>query len=428
MRLKKYKNDIAFIHERVKGFKGIGIGIYVRCGSMNETDKNSGISHILEHMMFKGTESKNNIEINKLFDLYSINFNASTSKDMTSYYALTIKDNLEKVAELLSDIFFNSVFPEDQLELEKNVIINELKDELDSDDDLCYLNLNKITFKDSRRSLPIIGKEEVIKNVTSKDLKNYKDEMYTSKNIVFGIFGDISFKEAENIAEKYFLNKAKVSNESNSKKITKLLEYDKKNYISVFKKDTQQANIGISYSNKYRYSEKRYAISKIIEDIMLNGMSSRIYEHVREKKGLCYSIYLIPQGEKNDKKLSIFSSSSSNDVKEILETINYEIDRLHKDKITEEEFNNAKIRAINKIVAMNDSILYRLQAAASKYLILNEKLNLSSLIETYKNIKYDEVIQVIDSTFEKKDVKVSYVGKELKNTNMKELYNIVKGD
>lgn len=427
MRFKKYNNDITIVHDRTKGLKGIGLGVYVRCGSINEDDSNSGISHVLEHMMFKGTKKRDNIQINKEFDLYSISFNASTSKDITSYYALTIKDNLDKVAELLSDIFFNSTFPEDQLELEKKVIINELKDELDSDDDLCYLNLNRLAFKDSRRALPIIGKEEIIKNISSNDLIEYRNKMYTTKNIIFGIFGDISFEEAEEIAKKYFLNRAVKSNISNSKNIQKLKEYDRRNYICEYKKDTQQANIGISYSNKYKYSQKRQAISKIIEDIMLNGMSSRIYESVREKRGLCYSIYLIPQGEKNDKKLFIMSSSSANDVKEILEVVNFEIEKLHKEKITKEEFENAKIRAVNKLVSLNDSILYRLQSTASLYLLLNEKLKISNFLEIYKNLEYSEVLNEIETTFAKKDVKISYVGKKLENTNIKELYNIVKG-
>ncbi|MDE7158571.1 MAG: insulinase family protein, partial [Clostridiales bacterium] len=197
-------NGVRVIVKRMEGLLSVTMGVLVGTGAAFETDKEDGISHFIEHMQFKGTPTRTAFQISDAFDALGAQVNAFTGKDMTCYYAKATSDHAAEAFALLADLFLNSTFPEDEMEREKGVVVEEINMDEDSPEDLCLDLLSRAVFGNKNYGRNILGPAENVKGFTREDLFRYKQERYCPENIVVSFAGNISLGAAAGLAEKYF--------------------------------------------------------------------------------------------------------------------------------------------------------------------------------------------------------------------------------
>ncbi|MBD5632657.1 MAG: insulinase family protein, partial [Clostridia bacterium] len=203
---KQFDNGLRLIVNRMSGLMSVTMGILVHTGAAVETDKEDGISHFIEHMMFKGTKKRTAFQISDEMDRIGAQVNAFTGKDMTCYYAKSTTAHAAEAFEILSDLFLNSTFPEDEMAREKGVILEEISMNEDTPDDLCLDILSRAYYGESGYGRNILGPRENVSNFTKADVEKYMQKRYTTENIVISMAGNIDEKLAEELVEKYFGN------------------------------------------------------------------------------------------------------------------------------------------------------------------------------------------------------------------------------
>ena len=220
---KKFDNGLRLIVNKIDGLLSVSAGVLVKTGSINETEKENGISHYIEHVMFKGTKTRSAFDISDHIDRIGAQINAFTSKELTCYYTKSTKDNLFQALEVLSDIFFNSVFDKIELEKEKGVVIEEIKMSEDTPEDLCLDLLAKSYYGNKGLGQTILGPAKNIKRFTAEDIKNYMDKYYTADNVVISIAGNVDVDAVSDCVEKLFARNFNKFKSKNNVELAKVL-------------------------------------------------------------------------------------------------------------------------------------------------------------------------------------------------------------
>lgn len=205
--VKKFDNGLRLIAKRIDGLLSVSAGVLVKTGSMNESSSENGISHFIEHVMFKGTEKRSAFDISDHIDRIGAQINAFTSKELTCYYTKSTKEHLENSLDILSDIFFNSVFEKEELEKEKGVVIEEIKMCEDTPEDLCLDLLARSYYGENGLGQTILGSEKNVKSFNRDIIRNYMDKYYTADNVVISIVGNIDVDKTVELVDRYFADK-----------------------------------------------------------------------------------------------------------------------------------------------------------------------------------------------------------------------------
>lgn len=374
----------------MKGFEGVSFKMFVFVGSSNEKDKELyGISHLIEHMLFKGTEKRTSLDIVNEFDKYGIQNNAYTSKDTTCYFTYGTKETLEKSVEIMSDIFFNSTFNEDELNKEKMVVIEEINMYQDMPDAVCEMALEEEFFKNTSFAHDIIGSEETVNNLTREQILEYKRKNYIPKNVVLSFAGNVTIKEAEILVEKYFESNFIKGEQKKYEVPNNTFKLEKSARTTI--KDTNQAQIMIAYNTENRFALEKCRLNTIISYILGYGMSSRLFQEVREKRGLVYSI--LANNEANDLtgifKISLGTNSTK--VKTALKTINSVIQDVLLKGFTEEELKQAKNMIVTAIKLGSDKPSSQANILANQLHYNNRVYSKEEMIELYNKITLEEI-------------------------------------
>lgn len=201
---KQFDNGLRLVVNQMSGLMSVTMGILVHTGASVESDKEDGISHFIEHMMFKGTKKRTAFKISDEMDRIGAQMNAFTGKDLTCYYAKSTTGHAEEAFEILADLFLNSTFPEDEMSREKGVIIEEINMNEDTPDDLCLDMLSRAYYGERGYGRNILGPRKNVEGFTRDDIKSYMQKRYCSDNIVISMAGNIDINIAEAMVEKYF--------------------------------------------------------------------------------------------------------------------------------------------------------------------------------------------------------------------------------
>src|SRR5690625_5032592 len=277
------KNGLRIVLESVPTVRSVTIGIWVRTGSRQETEQNNGISHFLEHMIFKGTKNRTARQIAEAFDSIGGQVNAFTSKEYTCFYARVLDTYKERALEVLTDMLFNSTFLEEEIEREKKVVMEEIKMYEDTPDDHVHDLLARASFGNHPLRRPIIGSDKQIESFTKQTLTDYMETFYTPSNIVVSIAGNVESAFTHKI-EAYFSTLNRAGEKSQREK--PIFQADKitKN------KETEQAHLCLGYEG-LAIDDSRLPAMLMINSVLGGGMSSRLLQEVREEQGLAYSVF-----------------------------------------------------------------------------------------------------------------------------------------
>ncbi|MFC5463716.1 M16 family metallopeptidase [Lederbergia graminis] len=391
--LKKHKcqNGVRVVLETIPTVRSVAIGIWIGTGSRDETASNNGISHFLEHMYFKGTKTRSAREIAESFDSIGGQVNAFTSKEYTCYYAKVLDNHALYALDVLADMFFNSTFNDDELEKEKNVVLEEIKMYEDTPDDIVHDMLSKAAYETHSLGYPILGTEGTLATFTSDSLREYIHDMYTPDNVVISIAGNIEEDFIEHI-EKYFgtfvrgnKQNADIAPEFHLNKVIK-------------QKETEQAHLCIGFEGLPIGHKNIYDLM-IMNNIFGGSMSSRLFQEVREEKGLAYSVFSYHSSFKDTGLVTIYGGTAANQMDELFSTIQNTLDKLKNNGITDKELKNSKEQIKGNLMLGLESTNNRMSRNGKNELLLNRHRTLDDMIEDIDKVTIDSVNEMARKIF-----------------------------
>lgn len=414
-------NGIRIVTEKIDYVRSASIGIWVNVGSNNEDEETNGLSHFIEHMLFKGTYKRKANEIAEEIDNLGGQLNAFTSKECTCFYVKVLDENINEALDILSDMFFNSQFLQEEIEKEISVVIEEIKMYEDSPEDIVYDKLSEIIFHNSPMAYNILGTEKNLKTFNREKVIKFMEENYSPSNTVIAVAG--SFNEEELI--KAIEDKFKCWKNKEVKHVYMDPKYERK--VAGINKELEQLHMCIGNKTIGRHHKHYYPLL-VLNNLFGGTMSSRIFQEVREKKGLVYSIYSFVSNYKDTGIFSTYAGMSYQHVEEALRTILKEMVSIKKGNITEEEFTRAKQQIKGNYILSLESTSSRMSAIGRRELLYNEILYPEEVIEAINDVKLKDVVEVADNLFRIDDLSITFTGNLNKYPTIEKKINKVLGE
>ena len=335
MFVKEYlENGIPVVMESFKNVRSVAVGVWVKVGSRYETPAKNGISHFLEHMFFKGTRKRSPKDIAVEIDTMGGDLNAFTSRENTAFYIKVLDEYLEKGVDLLSDIFIHSTFPEDELEKEKKIIKEEVKMVEDTPDDYIHDLFNQTIWGEEGLGQSILGRRETIASFTREDLIHHISKYYGTKDIIISCAGKFQPAKLMGLLSERFGGLRRGS----EPKKGPVPGFN--NAVKVYTKDISEAHICIGVPSVSQTSEDRYKLF-VLNTLLGGGVSSRLFQEIRENRGLAYSVYSYTSMYIDTGLWGVYAGVSKKRIREVAELIIHEMLSL-KDTLTEDELDKAK--------------------------------------------------------------------------------------
>lgn len=315
------------------------INIGLKVGAINEGLKEKGLSHFIEHMLFKGTNKRGNEELNYELEALGGEYNAYTEYNDTVYTISCLSEEFENAVELLGDMITSSNFPEEEIEKERGVILAEIRTSKDDVEDLSFRKVNEIAFKNSPLRIDVTGIEEEVKKFTRDDIVDYYNKFYTPKNSLITIVSSLEHEEAKELVKKHF------SNWSGEDIVPQEIIKEKNSFVTKtsYKKDMEQSTIVYLYTFHDIAKEDELPL-RILTHRLGESANSLLFREVRENRGLAYDIYTQLDMTKNIKTLYIYTSVAEEDVQKTIEAIDETLEKVINKSILigEKDFNIMK--------------------------------------------------------------------------------------
>ena len=407
--VKKYAGGLRLIVENMPSLRSVSVGILVGAGSCLENADNNGISHFIEHTTFKGTKRFNSRTLSEAFDDIGSQVNAFTSKEMTCYYVKSTKTAMERSVDLLSDMFLNSVYDEDELNREKGVIIEEINMSEDTPEDVCLDTLSLAYFGNDGLGRTILGSKENITKFDKSYIEAYRKAYYNADNVVVSFAGNVTIEEADLLVSKYiepFL--------STNKSDSLIVPTDKNLYGKISKnKEIEQLHLALGFSC-VKYDDELNNEATVMNVALGSGMSSRLFQTVREKLGLCYTVYSYPSGYRNTGSLAVYAGVNKETVNKAYDAIFAVLKELQNDGIGESELSRAKSQMLSSFEFGSENTASQMMLFG-KYLLFTDKIfdfdNKVKKIEGVTGEGLNKFIRSLDFD----DFSLSIVGKNAEN-------------
>ena len=401
---KRYENGLRLVVKQMEGLMSVTMGILVGTGASVETDAEDGISHFIEHMQFKGTHKRNAFEISDAFDRLGAQVNAFTGKDLTCYYSKCTSDHTAACFELLSDLFLNSTFPEEEMVREKGVVCEEISMNEDTPEDLCLDLLAQAFYGKENYGRNILGPAANVKGFTVQDIYDYKKARYCPENIVVSFAGGIDPETAQALVENYFSALEKGAFEERKPKIV----YGRKSLVK--NKPIEQMHLSIAYPSVPRGDEREDYITAL-NAILGGSMSARLFQEVREKRGLAYSVYSYLSSFPECASLNIYAGVNPSKVQEAYEAILEVVETMKEKGITEDEFLRSREQMKASMFFSNESSNSQMLLYGRYMLYFNQVFDFEEKLDRINAMTHAKAQEVLSVMFDESKKAVALVGK-----------------
>ena len=408
---KTFDNGLRLIVKQMPGLMSVTMGIIVHTGASVETDSEDGISHFIEHMMFKGTKKRTAFRISDEMDAIGAQMNAYTSKDLTCYYAKSTTGHAGEAFEILSDLFLNSTFPEEEIVREKGVIIEEINMNDDTPDDLCLDLLSKAFYGERGYGRNILGPRENVNSFTKRDIEKYMARRYTPGNIVISMAGNIEPEYAEELVARYF---SKLSS-APTEKITVKVENPAKSLFR--KKEIEQIHIGFAFPSVKRY-DPLFDATQILNSVLGGSMSSRLFQKVREELGLAYTVYSYLSSYEETGSLVVYSGVNAGNYHKSVDAVFDCIEDIKRKNISKEEFMRGKEQLTSSSVFAQESTSSQMLLYGKELIYSGKVYDFEERVNKISAVTLDDIMEAIECNFNRDKLAVSVVGNVDKPLNV----------
>jgi predicted Zn-dependent peptidase len=398
------KNGVKVVTEKLPNVRSLSIGIWVGTGSRNESSENSGISHFIEHMLFKGTEKRSAKDIAEVIDAIGGQINAFTGKEATCYYTKTLDTHYKIALDVLSDMFFNSTFTESNMNLERGVILEEIGMYQDSLEELVHDVLTENTWSNNSLGMSILGTSSSLEKIDRNVILKYLKSRYTPQNTVISVAGNFDYDEILNTIKEYFEN----WNSDDSGK-NDYINSEFQRGISLKPKDSEQTHICMGLKGIEYGSDELYPLL-VVNNIFGGGMSSTLFQKIREEKGLANSVYSFPSSYKGMGIFSIYAGLNSNQTSETIKIIMDEINNLRKNVPSESQINASKEQLKGNYILGLEGTGSRMTSIGKSELLLGKIYSPDEILSKIDNIDMQGIKNVINKVFDISNIHLAVVG------------------
>ena len=399
---KTLTNGIRVVAEKIPYLKSVSIGVWIGNGSRYEKKEENGISHFIEHMLFKGTNNRDAGQIAGEIDAVGGQINAFTAREYTCFYTKTLDSHASVAMDILSDMIFNSRLSEEDINLERGVIAEEINLYEDSPEDLVYDLFSEAVWGDSPMGRTILGTKESLDGINSDVMRKYMETHYTRDNMIISVSGnfcDNFFELLEQFFGKKRLNKGRPY----------LPEAEYKAGSIVKTKDTEQLQLVAGFKGIDIMDESVYSLL-VFNNVFGSGMSSRLFQNIREKYGLVYSICAGHSAYINTGTFDISVGMSADNAERVAELICGEIDRVKRDKLTRDEVITAKEMLKGSYILSYESTGARMQGAGRSLLLDKPIYTQEEALEKIEAVSVDSVAEIIDRVLDTRTLSIAAVG------------------
>ncbi len=388
--------------ERMPDVRSIALGFWVRAGSRDEAVEQAGISHFLEHMLFKGTKRFSSLEIDELFDGLGAEVNAGTGKETTSVYARFLDQHLDTAFDALQDMVLRPAYPD--IDSERQVVIEEIAMYEDEPSDKVHDVLAEAVFGEHPLGRPIIGRAEVISSVPVPDIADYHDARYVSGNLVVAAAGNVDHGRLVELVDGAFEPAAPAPGELSAPNGAGQV-------VRFHRKDTEQYHLCLGGPGIARADERRFAL-RVLDTLLGGSSSSRLFQEVREKRGLAYAVYSYASQFADSGQVGIYVGTRPENVGEAMAVIGDELRRLGADGVSEEELERARENVKGRTVLSMESTLARMNRLGSSVLMGVPLLSLDEVLAKLDAVTLDDVTALAHDLFVPERMSAAGVGSD----------------
>lgn len=386
--IRKLKCGVTVVMDKIEDSRAAAIGFFVKAGSINENKENWGISHFIEHMMFKGTETRNAKEIAEEIDMMGAQINAYTSKETTCYFVKTLSSHLLDTASVLIDMLTNSLFDEEEINRERNVILEEYKMTLDTPDDLAHEIAEKAVNSGNEFGKSIIGDVESINGINREKMMEYINNWYTRDNIVVSVAGNFDEDEVCNFIE------GKLSKlEENLKEEYKFESEPYKPQMEVIVKDIEQSHFFLG-TEGVKNTDPDYYVYSLVASILGGSMSSRLFQAVRERKGLAYSVYSVNSSSSRNGAFYIYAGVAHENIEKAVEAIKEELRIVAEEGFTVKEMTKAKEQLKASFIFGQENVTTRMFSCGRALILTGKVKSDDEVLENIEKVTLDDLNRV----------------------------------
>lgn len=395
------KNGVRIICEHMPSVRSASVGVFVGFGSRFEKAGENGSAHFIEHMLFKRTNKHSAAELSYITDGIGGQLNAYTTREQTCFYARVLDTHLTTAIDLLSEMFFDCAFDEEETNSERGVILEEIGMYEDTPDDACYEKLMGNCFKGAL-GRPVLGKPSTLAQMSGEILKEYKEKHYTAGNIVISLCGSFTDEHLKLIEEKFGgLPKSKCSK-------ARAAEYTQ--HISVRKKKTEQNQICMAFPSNSLKDDDRFAMN-LLTTALGGGVSSRLFQNIREKYGLCYSIYTFQSNFTDTGTFSIATGVNKDTEIRTLELVRDELLKFAESGVTSEELERARQQALSSLYMGLESTSSRMLKLGNAMIGLGKCLSTDEIAERYEVVSCEDILRLAQDRLDFSKLSLSVLGK-----------------
>ncbi|WP_304507428.1 M16 family metallopeptidase [Anaerotignum sp.] len=392
--IKKLDNGISVALEEIAYVRSISFGIWVKNGSRNERPEENGVSHFIEHMMFKGTENRTARQIAEEMDALGGQINAYTTKEYTCYHTRVLDEHFKRALDVMSDMVLRSLFAQKDVEKERNVITEEINMYEDAPEEVVHDALQDTIWRNTSLGMPILGTTKTIAAFTSESIRQYYERNYHTENMVLSVAGNFN---TDTMME--LLNKAlgswkakKPFDQYNAKAEYQIAHVTRE-------KDVEQVHTCIAFPGFERENPMKYALG-VFNTIFGGGMSSKLFQRVREENGLTYSIYSYTTAFADTGLFSVSGGMNPNQLERVYELVAEEVQATKKKGLPQKLIDVTKEQLISNFIIGTESTLNRMTSAGSALLLRGRIQNTEEVIEKLSQVTTDDILQVTNMVFD----------------------------
>jgi predicted Zn-dependent peptidase len=396
-------SGIRVLSEPVGEVRSISLGVWIDAGSRDETPAQQGLSHFLEHMLFKGTPTLSALGIAEAFDHIGADINAATGREHTSIYSRMLEEYLPRAIEIITDMAQHSVIDPDELNSERKVVLEEINMHYDSPDELVHDYLAEILWGDNSIGHSVLGAENVIKTVDREYMYEFCCDRYVASRIVVSASGAI---DHDRLCELIDGNMKDVTRGSPVERIPMVVPHTGTRIVN---KETEQAHIVLGGQGLQRQHPDRFALS-VMDNILGGSMSSRLFQRVREQLGLVYSIYSYTALFLGMGMVGIYAGTHPKQAARVIELIEEELVKVRDGGFTPEELERAKNHLKGSLYIGNEDSGNRMNRLAKAELSGGEHLSVDEMVESVEGVSMDDIHRLFDETWGAVGLSLAVIG------------------
>lgn len=398
-------NGVRVITERMPHVRSVSVGVWIGTGSREETPEDTGISHFIEHMVFKGTKNRSAEEIARSVDSIGGGLDAFTSKELVSYNVKVLDEHLPEAFDVVADLVRNPLFQEDDIEKEKGVILEELKMEVDNPEYLIHEIFSSHFWKGHPLGRPILGTKQTIRAFDREKVERYYRQFYTPENILITAAGSLDHRKLVRLAERHFAD-------LKPRHTPKVKEIPQPHAPLVFrdKASLEQVHVYLGVPSIPMSHESRFAWY-ILNAILGGGMSSRLFQNIREKQGLAYTVYSELTMYRDAGCMLIYAGTSLKTAGKVVESIVRELRELADQKVSAEELRRAKDHLKGSYVLGLESTSSRMGTLARQEVYFQKFFSLDEMLESIERVTAEEVQKLAQEFFDPRQMAVAMLGR-----------------